>query len=439
MQLIGLHSRESIQCVVNSPIGKGGEAKVYTVAHKPHLVAKCYHNPSPNIRQKLETMLASPPHDPGKAQGHVSIAWPLDSLQAGNGQVVGCLIPRIHQAQPLTLIYHPGARKKNFPGFTYHCLLRTAANLCTAVAALHQGGYIIGDLNESNVLIQSNTLVSIIDTDSFQVGPHLCTVGRPEYLPPELQQANLATTIRESGSDCFSLAVLLHLLLMNGVHPFAGQNNPGSPADCIQQGLSPYAKGGPRIPSYALPLDFLPDSLKNMFVAAFVDGLKEPSRRPTASLWAQELLYSEQHLVTCKQNPTHAYFDHQNTCIWCWREQQRVKAKASSMQQKPLVQWQNVFQARTNAPAAPARAAHTAPAPPPRLRHKAFLLARRIVPVTLVIILLFLIQGWKAQKAQQTPIHSAAASPHETRNKGHNEFHETGSQMVNRILDGRKR
>ena len=61
--------------------------------------------------------------------------------------------------------------------------------------ALHERGYVVGDVNESNILVNRGALVTLIDTDSFQVRSaeqvYRCRVGKPEYTPPELQRAAL--------------------------------------------------------------------------------------------------------------------------------------------------------------------------------------------------------------------------------------------------------
>ena len=62
--------------------------------------------------------------------------------------------------------------------------------------------------------------MSLIDCDSMQVraGGKVfhCTVAKGEYLAPELQGKDLATTDRTPESDNFALAVLLFLMLMEG-------------------------------------------------------------------------------------------------------------------------------------------------------------------------------------------------------------------------------
>jgi len=55
------------------------------------------------------------------------------------------------------------------PGLQLEIFDPYGVKLSKAIEAIHYKNYVIGDLNESNVLVKSSALVSVIDTDSFQV------------------------------------------------------------------------------------------------------------------------------------------------------------------------------------------------------------------------------------------------------------------------------
>ena len=56
--------------------------------------------------------------------------------------------------------------------------------------AVHGTGVVVGDVNDSNVLVGGDAVVRLIDVDSFQVRDSArvftCDVGMPIYQPPEL-------------------------------------------------------------------------------------------------------------------------------------------------------------------------------------------------------------------------------------------------------------
>lgn len=313
-----------------TPLARGGEATVYAVPGEPDLVAKVYHQPVPEHAARLAAMLAAPPIDVRAGTGHRAVAWPLERLLAADerGRVVGCLLPRVEDARLIAEVCNPHARLQAYPLFHYGCLLRTARNLAAAVRRLHERGYIIGDLNESNVLIDAHGLVTLVDADSFQI-PGLdrlyrCRVGKAEYTPPELQGVRFEEVDRGPEHDAFALAVLVFQLLMQGLHPFAGlfhgDGEPPSVPQRIAAGHWPYARArwGPFGPlPYAPPWTVLPPSVQELFACCFEDGHNDPGCRPDAAAWQQALDAAEHLLRTCSANAQHCYPDGLDDCPWC--------------------------------------------------------------------------------------------------------------------------
>src|SRR5688572_25420509 len=166
-------------------LGKGGEAWVYGVPTEPGLAAKIYRHISQEQVRKLAAMIANPPRDPMAAKRHVSIAWPIDILRNAEGnQVVGFLMPRARGARPISDVFGPRNRRQVYPHFNYRHLIYTARNLASTIHAVHDGGCVLGDLKDSNVLVSEAAVVTLVDTDSFQVrdNKHVfrCQVGTPE-------------------------------------------------------------------------------------------------------------------------------------------------------------------------------------------------------------------------------------------------------------------
>jgi serine/threonine protein kinase len=311
----------------------GGEGRVLTVNQAPDLVAKIYHRPKAQ-REKLEAMLQNPPED-NATPGHVSIVWPVDLLyRAESGRTfVGYVMKRIDSAKPFHEFTRISTRQKNHPGFNFNYLHTAARNLAIVFAALHRGGYVVGDVNESNILMNDEALVTIVDTDSFQVparnkkGFYRCSVGRIEFTPPELQSVDFSKIDRKEYHDLFGLAVLIFQLLMLGYHPFEGSPAPGLSVDDwsfgkrIAEGNFPFGlrktpfglgRGSPK-------LDILHPDLQKLFLRCFEEGQKDPLIRPTAIEWKQALNNAIKQLVICQKVPLHCYGDHLKTCPWCER------------------------------------------------------------------------------------------------------------------------
>ena len=311
-------------------IGSGGEAVVYELEGTPWAV-KVYSKRVNGRDDKLRVMLANPPKVPTSTQGHVSIAWPQDLLIDQHDRIVGYVMPRVEQMRRMFDFYNPGTRRKKCPLFTYKYLVATALNLAIAVRALHQRGYVMGDVNESNFLVADNTMVTLVDTDSFQVREpgngriHHCTVASPLFTPREMQGVDFAITERREEQDLFGLGVLLFHLLMEGSHPFqarfTGAGDSPEPIEMIQQGNFPHGTGSamwqppPAAPAYGM----LDPKLRSLFTRCFVNGHRDPKARPNADEWCSTLSGSLGILIQCKGNPSHIFWPHIDACPWCAR------------------------------------------------------------------------------------------------------------------------
>ncbi|TAF52151.1 MAG: DNA-binding protein [Oscillatoriales cyanobacterium] len=333
MQLQRQFSGQLIAIDTNSAIASGGEGRIYPIAKDSSLVAKIYHKPTDEDGDKLTVMFSMPPDAPIAEPGHASIAWPLDLLHTvgGREKIVGFVMPRVNKVLPVHTFYTPKTRREQKPLFNYLYLHRTARNLASAVNALHVRGYVIGDVNESNILVTDTALVTLVDTDSFQVRDpytgyvYRCPVGKPEFTPPELQGQTFRDIDRAPEHDLFGLAVLIFQLLMEGTHPFSGvylgTGEPPSLEARIRSGHFP--SGTKRIPyrpmPAAPPFEMLHPRLRQMFLRCFEEGHSNPSVRPDAKTWVNAIREAEDSLITCSKNSQHKYGNHLSRCPWCDR------------------------------------------------------------------------------------------------------------------------
>lgn len=306
---------------LGNPLGQGGEGRVLRVQGS-HEVAKVYWpiKRTPELQRKLGVMVSRRPNDPMRASGHLSFAWPSDLLLDG-AQFVGFLMPCLdtRRYRPLHMVYRP----TDYPaGIDWRLLVQTARNLASAIDALHQEGYVAGDLNESNVLAATDTVVTVVDCDSMQVPDpkrgriYRCTVGKPDYTAPELRGVDFSKIDRTEASDRFALAVLVCQLLVRGRHPFSG-GPPALVADNIAAGRSIFSEGFSMAPGWMPAADLLPPGITRLFERAFIEGHVAPDRRPSATEWQRELDRLRSRLRACGRNVIHKYGDHLSACPWC--------------------------------------------------------------------------------------------------------------------------
>ena len=256
-------------------LGSGGEAAVYAVNHHPNLVAKVYH-PATTIRggnltqqgqrkeQKLAAMIENAPPTTD-ADRNVALAWPEDILYyyggPYDGLMAGFTMPKIDMGlyKDILNYYNPAKRRElnatlarqglRVPtdGEDLETLLNVIVrNTLTILGNIHRLGYVIGDVSESNILVNYEGRVAFVDSDSFQVPDkrngtiHRCPVGKEDFLSPRViglttddcnldrcpsgkargrHKKEFVCFDRDAEDDSFAIAVILFKLLMNGVHP----------------------------------------------------------------------------------------------------------------------------------------------------------------------------------------------------------------------------
>lgn len=320
-------------------LNSGSEGAIYQLPGDNSLVVKIYNDKVDNEHvSKLAAMVANPPHDPMSHKGHASIAWPRDLvISSGTGEVCGFVMPRLRDCHRISTFYNQRLRRAELPFLTYKSLCRLGSNLASAVWALHDKGYVIGDVNEGNIMATVGALAAIVDTDSFQIKDansghvYRCLVHTDFYTAPEFQDVALDQVDRAPEQDLFGIAVVLFQLLMEGNLPFqcafANTNSAPDTLECLKRGYFPYEQpqNGISAPLGAPPYKALHPKLQRLFKLCFVDGYQDPQMRPTAETWRRALLESEADLAQCTASSQHYYFKHLNSCQWC-EQKRRVEA-----------------------------------------------------------------------------------------------------------------
>lgn len=364
---------QSRQRVMLGPqLARGGEAVIHEVVRARDTLAKIYTARRDGYERKLKWMVQNPPDDPNRSLGHPTIAWPRELLYDANGRCIGYLMSRIHGAVKLLEVFNPRLRAQTMPNFNWRYLHRAARNLAAALDALHARDYVVGDLNESNILVMPTALVTLIDTDSFQVRAqagrreelYACPVARAEYTPPELQGRALDKIPRQPEHDGFGLGVLIFQLLMDGSHPFRGRwlgsGDPPPIEERIRQGWFPYngtGRGKVAALQNVLPFNALDPNVMALMERCFVVGHRDPQQRPTPEEWQEALDEAERNLIECPHR--HVYAGHLSACPWC--RLRRNTIQASSPSAKTQARGRN----RSRPAARPTPRSSYRPTPPP--------------------------------------------------------------------------
>lgn len=308
-------------------LGRGGEGAVHAVTNlttnlsmgsPSGWVAKVYHQPGQEQReQKIGAMLARPPATD-------AVAWPVASLYDGE-DFVGYVMKRLplENYQTFSELSAVMSRRRVAATFDLRYAFTTIANLAVAIDSVHQAGHMLGDINESNILVAQDATVMIVDTDSAQISDggtvYPCAVGKPEYTAPELSHGSLREQQRTPATEMFAFMVLAYQMLTGGSHPtravYTGAGEPLDTVDKIRAGIVPALNPASTPSGYKAPdviVAGIPNDLKKLMVDAFSTA---PSVRPTFGAIIPVLTSIVGELQQCATKPYHWFVG--ASCPWC--------------------------------------------------------------------------------------------------------------------------
>jgi DNA-binding helix-hairpin-helix protein with protein kinase domain len=343
--------------LVEPPFGHGGEGSVYKMKGFDKRVAKIYTKDAAERRPKIEAM-CSVSDDIAADPRLERVAWPLGALylDPDRRQFAGFGMRRIDAACSMAdMEEYPSPPKCDA---TLADKIDALVELSEITQALHEHGQALGDLNDDNIVRCEDGRVGIVDADSFHARVdgkvYPCVVCMPGFVAPEILRTCKGDDFASGGPDIFnertddfSLAVHIFRTLMNGAHPYhcvarrVGNESAPAPVSIdkrVMRGESAFFGTATNcdVPKFAPRPDIFPVDMQQAFRQAFVDGGKDPSRRPTAERWASILKNYRKQLTRCSKDHDHWYSDSLASCPYCFAEKvTTATAKAASVS-KPL-------------------------------------------------------------------------------------------------------
>ncbi len=264
--------------------GKEGKVFVVTVPGVGKCAFKLFSEPARQRARKLRVMIEHPPAFV-TAGGH-HVAWPVDIGTNEAGEMAGYLMP-----------FARGTSLADYYGHASLALrVRLALNAARVLEPIHRCGYKVGDFHDDNTLGNADGTVTFVDCESFVFGEFRWSLGREDFLPPELATiSDLNQAPRTFSHDYWSFATMVFLLVMQ-CHPFQAlyTGKDGQPlglTEKIAAGCWPYARTAKLYvpPPDAPPFTALPPGIQSLFRRAFELGHGSPSLRPDASEWKRAL------------------------------------------------------------------------------------------------------------------------------------------------------
>ena len=298
----------------DAPFASGGEGDLYKIispADFARFVVKIYKPDKQSVdrEKKIDFLTNNSPNSYSSTE-HQSVIW-ADKIVYQGQKFVGFTMPFAQgiKLEKLCLFKLPndlGTEWKKFD-FAAPKAIDLRQKICfnIAVALYHVhtlDQYVLVDFKPENVMIQSNGLISIIDTDSVQVKEgnqliYIAPVITPEFTPPEYYKG-IKPEIDGAWPtwDLFCLGVIFYRVLC-GLHPFVGScDKPFEHCTSyelkIEHGLFPNGRNRSKfkvVPKEHGNFKKLSAGIQKLFLRCFDDGSLSAGLRPSIEEWCQEL------------------------------------------------------------------------------------------------------------------------------------------------------
>ena len=247
----------------NNFVGQGGEGAVYA---KGDTAFKIYTDP--------KRMIAIGKIDELRRLVHPAVMRPKDVLCNQQGDPIGYSMRYVQRAWVLCQLLTRVFRERHH--IAPAMMAELVGRLRDGIAAVHDAGALVVDLNEMNFLITPDFKeVFFIDVDSYQT--------------PHYPATALADSVRDwhaqvfsELSDWFSFAVV-SFQMFTGIHPYKGKHPTVRGLEERMRANLSVLGSEVRVPRSAYPFESIPDPYHDWFRAVLEDGERTPPPSDLAS------------------------------------------------------------------------------------------------------------------------------------------------------------
>lgn len=314
---------------VTGLLGQGGQGYVFEVRRETGepLALKWYKPESATGEQYQEMQQLveiGSPHD--------RFLWPLSMARVPSepsfGYVMHLRHPRFLELSFLLLNTDRDGKPLDV---SFSSIIELCRQLSFSFLRLHARGLCYRDISFGNVFFDpANGDVLICDNDNVGIDNGTGRVlGTPYFMAPEVVRDTTYRTLPNTDTDRHSLAVLLFYSLFLG-HPLEGKRTDSGVRDAhwlmTHFGTDPVFCMDParddNRPSEIVQQywGIYPQFLRDLFVQAFVDGVKRPSARVTEGQWIKAMDRLRDGLMTCPQCGTTNFWSLGQPQVTCWHD-----------------------------------------------------------------------------------------------------------------------
>lgn len=289
------------------PFSSGAEGEVFFSEGKTHVI-KLYSQHDPNRRSTIENIVNRfnlVKEDPTKA---AYFGWPDGIIISPR---LGIRMPMVKDCKPLENYVRPKFWQ-SLPASergSWQSRLSIAYRMARIMRWMHYKGLCHSDLSPKNFLVNVKTgQTTLIDCDGLVV-PGLQppgVLGTPQCMAPEIVAGKATPSVN---TDKHALAVLIYWTFLLR-HPLQGpkihDKDPEKDEQLAYGARALYIEHPTDSSNKPKQLPFTSQMftplVRKFLNAAFVDGLQNPLKRPSAAQWESALQRMADRIVQC-QNP----------------------------------------------------------------------------------------------------------------------------------------
>jgi len=275
-----------IECLPSSIIGQGGEASVFDIGSG--MAFKMYKTPSsPEFsndpvgkhlaEEKIEEQQKKLPALIKACAGMSKrIVSPIE-VGMRNGKIIGYTMPLLSGGSITSVNEYGSPSFRNAGTVGNDSIIGIFRDLHSSIREIHDRKFVIGDLNDLNILVVNDAEASVIDVDSWQFSQFLCKMYTTRFVDPLLcdQSATSPVLAKPHGfdSDWYAYAIMLFQSLLL-IDPFGGVFKPSDKTKIMPHdsrrlhGITVF-DSEVKIPKHAIPFKTLPDDILHQFQQMF--------------------------------------------------------------------------------------------------------------------------------------------------------------------------
>lgn len=276
------------------PLAEGGEGVIYEWENNTLLKLFKAHINKEEKQQKIQRLLTK--------NLPTAIVKPIELVYNQKGEFIGYSMKKVEGDELRKL-----SNKKyvSLNRITVQDILFMFQKIQRVLKTLHAQHIYIGDLNDSNILFDTNNDVYFIDVDSWAVDEFPCQVCMETFKDPLLYRDKF-----NEQTDCYAFSILLFKSLTR-LHPFGGTTSPELDVlERMKKGISVIGN------SVKIPRNV---SHWSFFSPKLTQGLQRIFNEKNRALLEQEVTEFAHHLTFCNQHGDY-YFGQYQKCPICHEE-----------------------------------------------------------------------------------------------------------------------